>query len=66
MTLREYIERVGDRKAGELFGVPPRVAQSWRLGYRKPLPSKALEIERVTLGIVTMKEIYAEPEQASA
>lgn len=65
MKLPDYIAKVGDAKAGELFGVHPRVAQSWRLGYRKPVPRKALDIVRATHGIVTMEEIYGEPERAS-
>lgn len=53
MNLSEYITRVGDPKAAELFGVSERTAMSWRLGERRPRPQKAMEIVERTEGEVS-------------
>lgn len=60
MRLPEYIELVGDEAAAELFRAPARTVLSWRLMERYPRPNKARDIERLTLGKVTVGEIYAE------
>ena len=66
MKLNEYIEMVGNEAAAKIFGVSVRRVVSWRLEYRFPRPEMALEIERMTHGKVTYKEIYGAKHAATS
>lgn len=60
--LSDFIKKVGDEKAANIFGVKKRTAQAYRLGTRKPSAKRALVIVRKTKrlkhGPVTMNGIY--------
>ena len=63
ITLPEFIEKAGDKKAAELFGISERTAQAYRLGERTPRKGQAEKIVAATkrhrLGSVTYAGIYA-------
>lgn len=61
MDLPSYIREVGAREAAKQFKVKPRTAASWRNGERFPRREKAVEIERLTRGKVTVAEIFGGP-----
>jgi DNA-binding transcriptional regulator YdaS (Cro superfamily) len=66
MTLSRYITEIGDRAAGDLFGVSERTAASWRRGERCPRADKAHEIERITDGKVSFAGCFAKPDMVAA
>ena len=59
MDLKTYLKHVGDNEAARLFGVKPRTILSWRLGERRPRPTHAARIVKVTQGEVSYEGIYA-------
>jgi DNA-binding transcriptional regulator YdaS (Cro superfamily) len=59
MSLRDYIERIGNTAAAHLFGVKPGTAKAWRYGYRLPSATAALRIIDRTGGKVSWDEIYS-------
>lgn len=63
-SLPEYIARVGDVAAANLFGVKRRTVESWRRGERVPRPSQANKIVRLTGGEVDFSSIYRKQEAA--
>ena len=58
LRIEKYIEGIGDRAAAKLFGVSVQTTYAWRTGRRVPRPAKALQIEKITGGKVTVKECY--------
>lgn len=66
MNLAQYIQKVGDERAAEKFGVSKRRIESWRLGQRQPRPAKAREIVALTDGLLTLEDIYAPAESVAA
>lgn len=59
MDLVSYIREVGNDRAAKTLKVKPRRILAWRYGVRRPRPEKAIEIEKLTGGVVTFKEIYS-------
>jgi len=58
MNFKEYLSKIGDEKACELFNAKPRTVGSWRRGERKPSPDKAVEIVKLSKGKVKLQDIY--------
>lgn len=56
MDLKPYLEKMGDSKAAELFGVKKRTVAAWRRGERHPKRSHAEII--VKRSPVTFEGIY--------
>lgn len=63
MDLIEYLEKMGDEKAANLFGVKKRTVMSWRLRERTPRPKQAQIITERSP--VTMEGIYGQQERAA-
>lgn len=61
MKLSDYIAKVGNKAAAELFGVEEGTAKAWRYGYRRPSTDAALRIVTATGGEVTLAEILSAP-----
>lgn len=59
MTLKTYIDFVGNEIAAKLFNVKIRTIVSWKRGDRSPRLEKAKEIIKATKGKVTMEGIYS-------
>lgn len=59
MNLSDYIATIGDKAAARLFGIPERVAKSYRLGERAPRRDRAQKIIDATSGKVDWAGIYA-------
>ena len=59
MKLTDYIARIGNKAAAELFGVEEGTAKAWRYGYRRPSADAALRIVVATGGEVTLAEALA-------
>jgi hypothetical protein len=66
MTLKEFIEEIGDGRASELLDVPVRTVAAWRRGERLPRPAQAAKIVRAARGKVDYSGIYAPPEDRGA
>lgn len=58
MKLPDYIQTTGDAACAALFQVSEHTIDSWKYGKRQPRPEKAVEIEKLTEGRVTVREIY--------
>ncbi len=59
MRLIEYIERVGDHKAAERFGVAVMTARNYRLGTKYPGSRLAGKLPELTGGMVTrLDEVF--------
>lgn len=61
VSLKRYIEAVGDTVAAELFNVEQRTVSAWRRGERLPRTNKAKEIIKATKGRLKMDDIYNDP-----
>jgi len=58
ITLKDYIEFVGQRKAAKEFGCSDAACKSWRYGYRQPTINQAKKIIRATDGRLDYESIY--------
>ena len=58
MTLKQYIESLGDKVAAKKLGEKERTVRSWRYGERFPMRNKAVSIVKKTGGMVSLAEIY--------
>lgn len=58
MTMKEYLEMIGDRAMAQRLGVSRRAVQSWRLGDRTPRPNMARRIIEVSEGKLDYSGIY--------
>lgn len=54
----QFLKKIGDERAAELFDVTPRAAMSWRLNDRTPRPAKAKQIVERTNGKIKLTDIY--------
>lgn len=58
MKLTKYIEMKGVPEFSKKTGVKVRTVQSWLYKQRRPSPDMAINIERKTRGVVSVKECY--------
>ena len=58
MNLPDYIRKVGETVAAQLFGVSIWTIRAWRQQAKFPRTSKASEIVRLTNGVVDLDGIY--------
>jgi len=65
-SLAEYILRIGDEAAAELFGVKPRTVAAWRRGERIPRPAQAKRIVAAARGELSYESIYRSPQARAA
>lgn len=65
-TLPEFIERIGDNAAAELFGVKVRTIESWRRRERFPRVEQARVIVTRTRNEVDYAGIFGADEQEAA
>lgn len=69
LTLPQFIEKVGDQAAADLFGVERRTVESWRRRERFPRVEMSRYIVKVTNGEVSYVGIYhdelADPARAA-
>lgn len=65
-TLPEYIERIGDSAAADLFGVKTRTIESWRRRERFPRVEQARLIVARTNNEVDYAGIFGADEQEAA
>ena len=65
MRLPDYIDTAGDDVCAKAFDVSLHTVLSWKYGKRQPRPEKAMEIERITRGMVTFRECF-EPKAEAA
>lgn len=58
MKLSEYIKKHGDSACAKRFGVKLRTVASWRRAERVPKSSQAVKIAKLTLGEVSLADIF--------
>jgi DNA-binding transcriptional regulator YdaS (Cro superfamily) len=57
MDLREYLESTTQKEFAERLGVTPGLISQWMVGRAPVPPERAMEIERLTRGMVTRLEL---------
>jgi hypothetical protein len=63
MTLKQYIEFVGEEAAAELFGAKRNTVRSWRYNQRQPSIKEAKKIILRTGGRLDFESIYGPLEE---
>ena len=58
ITLKEYIEFVGNKKAAVIFDCSEAACKAWRDGYRQPTINQAKKIIIATKGSLTYDANY--------
>ncbi len=64
MKLSDYIAKIGNKAAADLFGVEETTAKAWRYNLRRPLPEAAMRIVAATNGEVSLVEALAPAKKA--
>lgn len=64
LSLPDFIAKLGDERAAELFDVKVRTVQSWRRRERYPRPDQARRIVAAAGGEVSYAGIFSEPPQS--
>jgi hypothetical protein len=60
ICLHKFIEEIGDEKAGEIFGVKPRAAQTYRLGDRDPKIKNVPAMIKASGGRLNFESFFCE------
>lgn len=63
MTLQEWIDKVGAKKAAGLLGVAQRTIYTYQNHSRKPTLAVARRAVEASHGVVSFEEVYIEYEQ---
>lgn len=63
LSLPDFIAKIGDESAVELFGAKLRTVQSWRRRERYPRPDQARRIVAASGGEVSYAGIFSEPQK---
>ena len=61
ITLKKYIEFIGNNKAAELFDCSLHSVKAWRYGHRQPSVDQAKMIIKVSNGVLDYEAIYGTP-----
>tara|TARA_Y100001980_G_C14298276_1_gene126735 strand:+ start:169 stop:375 length:207 start_codon:yes stop_codon:yes gene_type:complete len=58
ITLKEYIEFIGQKNAAVIFDCSEAACKAWRYGYRQPTINQAKKIIIATKGSLNYESIY--------
>lgn len=65
ITLKTYIEQLGDDEAAKRLGITARTAGAYRRGEREPRPEQARKWVREMGGLLTLESIYGWQDRAA-